>query len=66
MIKIAVVIWIVLGASLAGVAMIAVLTIPSLAAEAMRMIPFAVLAGFLVAMPLSFLVARKIARPSAG
>jgi hypothetical protein len=66
MIKIAVLIWIVLGASLAGCAMVAVLAIPGLAEQGMQLIPRAVLAGFVVAMPLSFLIARKIARPTAG
>jgi hypothetical protein len=66
MIKVTAIIWIVLGASLAGCAMVAVLAIPSLAAQGMQLIPRAVLAGFVVAMPLSFLIARKIARPSAG
>ncbi|ABD88770.1 hypothetical protein [Rhodopseudomonas palustris] len=65
MIKVAIVVWIVVGASLAGCAMVAVLAVPSLAQDAMQMIPRAVLAGFLVAMPISFLIARKIARPSA-
>jgi hypothetical protein len=63
-IKVAVVIWIVLGAALAGCAMVAVLAIPSLASQGMHLIPRAVLAGFIVAIPLSYLVARKIARPS--
>jgi hypothetical protein len=49
-----------LGAALAGSAMVAVLIVPDLAAHAMTNIPRAVLAGFVVAMPLSYLVARKI------
>jgi len=64
MLKVAILVWIVLGASLAGAAMIAVLAVPDLAAEAMKMIPRAVIAGFVVAIPLSYLVAKKIARPS--
>jgi hypothetical protein len=66
MFKVAVVVWIVLGASLAGCAMVAVLAIPSLAAQGMQLIPRAVLAGFVVAIPLSYLIARQIARPSAS
>ncbi|NVN85255.1 MAG: hypothetical protein HXX15_04115 [Rhodopseudomonas sp.] len=66
MLKVAVLVWIVLGASLAGAAMIAVLAVPDLAADAMRLVPRAVICGFVVAIPLSFLIARKIARPSVG
>jgi hypothetical protein len=40
--------------------MIAVLIVPDLAAQAMKNIPLAVLAGFVAAIPLSYLVARKI------
>ncbi|MBB5047420.1 hypothetical protein HNR60_002175 [Rhodopseudomonas rhenobacensis] len=64
MMKVAVVVWIVVGASLAGCAMVAVLAIPALADQGMQLIPRAVLAGFVVAIPLSFLIARKIARQS--
>jgi len=60
MFRVALVVWIVLGAALAGSAMVAVLIVPDLAAHAMTNIPRAVLAGFAVAMPLSYLVARKI------
>jgi len=49
-----------LGTALAGTAVIAVLAVPSLALQAMQNIPFAVLIGFVAAMPLSYLVARKI------
>ena len=49
-----------IGTALAGSAVISVLAVPSLAAEAMKNIPFAVLIGFAAAMPLSYLVARKL------
>ena len=65
MIKISLIIWMMLGAALAGTAVIAVLAIPSLAAEAMKNIPFAVLAGFVVALPLSYLVAMRIGASTA-
>lgn len=60
MIRVSLVIWTILGAALAGTAVIAVLAIPSLAAEAMKNIPLAVLAGFVLALPLSYLVALRI------
>ncbi|WP_322515664.1 hypothetical protein SR870_22240 [Rhodopseudomonas palustris] len=64
MFKVAVVLWIIGGATLAGMLMVAVLAVPSLSEQAMTWIPMAVAAGFVLAMPVSFLVARKIARPS--
>ena len=66
MIKIAAVVWIVLGTALAGCALLAVLSIPSIADQGMKLIPMVVLGGFLVAMPLSFLIARKIGRRAAA
>ncbi|MFH1340850.1 MAG: hypothetical protein ABIL01_06495 [Pseudomonadota bacterium] len=65
MFKISVLIWMVLGTAVAGTAMIAVLAVPSLAAEAMKNIPLAVLGGFVLAMPLSYLVARRISASTA-
>jgi hypothetical protein len=52
MFRIALVVWIMLGTALAGTAMLAVLILPDLSAQAMRNIPLAVLAGFAAAMPL--------------
>jgi hypothetical protein len=66
MIKIAVVVWIVLGATLAGCGLLAVLSIGSLAQDGMKLIPIAVLGGFVLAMPLSFLIARRIGRRAAA
>ena len=65
MLKISLIVWIILGTALAGSAVIAVLAVPSLAAEAMKNIPFAVLVGFALAMPLSYVVARKIGASAA-
>ena len=65
MFKISLLVWIMLGTALAGTGVIAVLAVPGLADQAMKNIPFAVLIGFTAAMPLSYLVARKIdARPA--
>lgn len=60
MFKIALVVWIMLGTALAGIALLTVLVVPDFSARAMQNIPFAALAGFALAMPLSYLVARKI------
>ncbi len=64
MFKISLLVWIMLGTALAGSAVISVLAVPFLAADAMKNIPFAVLIGFAAAMPLSYLVARKIGASS--
>jgi hypothetical protein len=65
MFRISLLVWIVLGTALAGSALIAVLAVPGLAAQAMKNIPFAVLVGFAAAIPLSYLVARKIGASTA-
>lgn len=65
MFKISLLVWIVLGTALAGSAVIAVLAVPGLAIQAMKNIPYAVLIGFAVAMPLSYLIARKIGAATA-
>jgi hypothetical protein len=65
MFKISLIVWIVLGTALAGSAVIAVLAVPGLAAEAMKNIPFAVLIGFAAAIPLSYLIARRIGASTA-
>lgn len=57
MLKIALIIWIIGGATLAGMCMVAVLV-----AAHDQLIPAAVATGFVLAMPISVLVARKIAR----
>jgi hypothetical protein len=64
MIKISFLVWMILGTALAGTAVIAVLAVPTLAIEAMKNIPLAVFIGFVAAMPLSYLVARKIGSSS--
>lgn len=64
MLKVAVLIWVMLGTVLAGTAVTAVLTVQGLGASLMKTIPLAALAGFVVAMPLSYLVATRIGRSS--
>lgn len=60
MLKIALIIWIIGGATLAGMCMVAVLV-----AANDQLIPAAVATGFVLAIPISVLVARKIAKPAA-
>jgi hypothetical protein len=60
MFKVAAILWIILGATLAGIGLTIVVT-PSLVDHSMKLIPWAALAGFVIAMPLSWLLAAQIA-----
>lgn len=66
MFKIALLVWIVLGATLAGIALTLTLTIPALQANAMKLLPIFSLAGFVVAIPASIFVAKKILAVTKG
>ena len=57
---VAALIWIILGATLAGVGLTIVVATPQLAAQSMKYIPWAALAGFVAAIPLSIILATKI------
>jgi hypothetical protein len=54
-------IWIVLGATLAGVGLTIIVATPALAVASMRLLPWAIIAGFVLATPLPLLLARKLA-----
>lgn len=56
----AVLIWLVLGTTLAGVGMTVVVTNPDLYDNGRIMIPLLCGGGFLLAMPLSYVIASKI------
>jgi hypothetical protein len=60
MFKIAIIVWMMAGTTLAGIAIMVVLTVPALAVHDMRYIPIAAIVGFVVAIPLAYLVARRI------
>jgi hypothetical protein len=66
MFKVAILIWVMLGTVLAGSAVTALLTVQGLVASPMKDLPLVALAGFIVAMPLSYLVAAKLSRNSRG
>jgi hypothetical protein len=57
---VAALIWIVLGATLAGVGLTIVVATPELASQSMKYIPWAALAGFVLAMPISVVLASKL------
>ena len=66
MLKLAAVMWIILGAVIAGSFVVVIVAVPSLANEAMRYIPMAAVAGYVVAIPLAFVLAKKLAANSAA
>ncbi len=60
MFKVASLIWIVLATTLGGMAVTAIVATPNLAERAATLIPAAFVTALLLAMPLSYLVAKKI------
>jgi hypothetical protein len=60
MLRLAVLMWALTGTTLAGSFILAVVSVPSLAEQGMRLVPIAGIAGFVVAIPLGFVVARSI------
>ncbi len=60
MLKIALLVWIMLGTTLAGIALTTIVAVPSLAAQATTLIPIACGAAIVLALPLSWWVARRI------
>jgi hypothetical protein len=64
MIKLATIVWIIVGTVFAGAAVAAVLTVPSLASEALRYLPVAGIGGYLVAIPFAWVVARRMTGPA--
>lgn len=64
MVRLAVLIWLLAGTVLAGAAVIVVVTVPSLLNAGMRMIPIAGIGGYIVAIPVAWVIARMIAEQS--
>ncbi|EJW13421.1 hypothetical protein A33M_3841 [Rhodovulum sp. PH10] len=60
MLKLAVLVWMMLGITLAGSLIVVVVAVPSLYAQGMNLIPVAGLAGFVVAIPIALVLAKKI------
>ena len=61
MFKVALLIWVILATAVAGMAVTAVVAVPSLAEQAAILIPAAFVGGIVIAMPLSYLIAKRIA-----
>jgi hypothetical protein len=66
MLKIAAIIWIVLGTVLAGIAVMVVLNVPGLFDEGMKFIPVAAAVGFVLAIPFALIIAHRVSRATAG
>lgn len=66
MFKIAIIVWMMAGTTLAGIAIMVVLTVPSFATHDMQNIPIAAVVGFVIAIPLAYVVAERIAAMTAG
>ncbi|MGE0699439.1 MAG: hypothetical protein AB7O57_10115 [Hyphomicrobiaceae bacterium] len=60
MLKIALVVWIILGTTLAGTALAVIVSVPHLLDQGMRLIPIACGAAFVAALPLAYLIALQI------
>ncbi|HZD91053.1 MAG TPA: hypothetical protein VE224_13205 [Pseudolabrys sp.] len=66
MLKIGVLVWMMAGTTLAGIAVMVVLTVPSLAVHDMKYIPFAALADFVIAVPVAYVVTKRITAMTAS
>lgn len=66
MIRIAALIWIMLATTLAGIALLVVVAVPEFASDAQFLIPVACGAAAVVAIPLSYAIARNIAKAKAA
>ena len=65
MIRVAGMMWSLAGTVFAGIAIIIVLAVPSFAEHAMQYIPFAAIAGFVLAIPVAFVMARQLEKTTA-
>lgn len=60
MLKVAILVWLMLATTLAGMCVMVVLGVPSLNAQGMNLIPIAAGIGALLAIPAAFLITRRI------
>lgn len=66
MFKVAVLVWILIGVVGAGIALTVVLAVPSLSVNAMKLLPIVSIAGFIVTIPISFVIAKLILAQTKG
>lgn len=60
MFKVALLMWLILGTTVAGIAVLVVVSVPSLYDQGMKLIPIAAIGGFVLAIPISFYVAKQV------
>ena len=60
MFKVAILVWLVLGTTLAGAGVTVIVSIPQLYAQGMSLIPWVAIGGFVVAIPFSFMIAKQM------
>ena len=60
MLRLSALIWIMSATTLAGILVVVVLVVPELAEQDAKFIPIAVIIGALTAMPISYLIAKKV------
>lgn len=60
MFRLALLIWVVLGTTLAGIGVVVVVSDASLYNQGMQLIPIVAIIGFIVAIPLSFMIGKRI------
>ena len=60
MLRLATILWSLIGTTLAGTFVLGVVAVPSLYDQGMRLIPWAVAAGFAAGVPVAVIVARAI------
>jgi hypothetical protein len=65
MLRLATLIWMMLGITLAGILVVVIVTVPSLYAQGMSLIPIAAAVGFIVAIPAAIVIAKKIDQATA-
>ncbi|MDK9698151.1 MAG: hypothetical protein OEL76_17380 [Siculibacillus sp.] len=64
--KVAILVWILIGVVGAGAALTVVLTVPSLSANAMKLLPIVSIIGFIVTIPISIVIAKMILAQTKG
>ncbi|WP_333823277.1 hypothetical protein [Pinisolibacter sp.] len=64
--KVAILVWILIGVVGAGAALLVVLAVPSLSANAMKLLPIVSIAGFVVTIPISIVIAKMILAQTKG
>ena len=63
MLRLAALIWLLVGTVLAGVGLTVVVATPSLAGDALRLIPIVGIGGYIVAIPLAYVLTKRLMGP---